>query len=110
MAKAAEDTVPMNINYSSGNYSLNPETPRIAKGGTAQIKTSSQAARICFNPTTTPFGSYFDIPANSSQHVPVGDGTYNVGYGLSAYGGPCTAPPPSGGPVLTATGTIKVGS
>ncbi len=104
-------TIPMNINYNAANgYSLNPGTPHIDKGGTAQIKTSSQSARICFNPTTTPFGAYYDLQANSSVDVPVGNTDYKVGYGLSAYGGPCTAPPPPSGPTATATGTIKVGS
>lgn len=103
----AEDTVPMNINYNSSNgYSLSPQNPNIAKGGTAQIKTSSQSARICFNPTTTPFGAYIDLQANSSQDVQVGSTAFSVGYGLSAYGGPCNAPPPTAG---NPSGTIKVG-
>jgi hypothetical protein len=103
----AEDTVPMNINYSASNgYTLSPQNPNIAKGGTAQIKTSNQSARICFNPTTTPFGAYIDLQANSSKDVPVGDTAFSVGYGLSGSGGPCSAPPPTTG---TPTGTIKVG-
>ena len=79
-AKDAADTVPMNINYNTSNgYSLSPASPNIAKGGTAQIKTSSQAATICFNPPTTPFGASQSLQAHSSVDIPVGSTDYSVG-------------------------------
>jgi hypothetical protein len=107
MAKV-EGTIPMNINYSAANgYSLNPANPNIAKGGTAQIKTSNQAATICFNPTTTPFGACQSLQAHSSVDIPVGSTDFSVGYCITNYGSTCTAPPPAIG---VPTGTIKVGS
>jgi|ERR1019366_6180251 hypothetical protein len=107
-AKDAADTVPMNINYNTSNgYSLSPASPNIAKGGTAQIKTSSQAATICFNPPTTPFGASQSLQAHSSVDIPVGSTDYSVGYCITNYGSTCTAPPPTTG---VPSGTIKVGS
>jgi hypothetical protein len=107
-AKDALDTVPMNINYNTANgYSLSPASPNIAKGGTARISTSSQAATICFNPATTPFGTCQSIQANGSVDIQVGNSDYSVGYCITTYGGTCSPPPPTGG---IPSGTIKVGN
>lgn len=103
-------TDPIEIHHNDQGYFLSTRNPHVDKNGTANINATDQSARICFNPTTTPFGAYQDVQKDQSPiQIPVGDNDYSVGYCLNDYGQSCSAPPPTS-PVLTTTGTIKVGS
>ncbi len=108
------DTIPLNINYNSGGYSMSPPNPNISKGGTARFNASNCSCTIHFTPATTPFGASVTVQQGTHHDVPVGSMDYSVQYSISAAqattGLAAAATTDSLTRVLDSGGTIKVGS
>jgi hypothetical protein len=104
----SEATVPINLHWNQKEgYFATPQNPDIDPDATAQLNASDKSCTICFNPTTTPFGTCQNVKLGDPPiDIPVGPTNFTVNYCITDYQATCTAP----GPKDTSTGTIKVGS
>ena len=83
----SEATVPINLHWNQKEgYFATPQNPDIDPDATAQLNASDKSCTICFNPTTTPFGTCQNVKLGDPPiDIPVGPTNFTVNYCITDY-------------------------